>query len=222
MPMIMRFVSRLRRHDGGPRPWPRASGGSPPAGRRRSPRRSGNGRCSARRSAAATAILRGGVVIEPVAGVASRARVRAARAAATRMRPNSRSRLRHARRARWRRTTRRYAIRRRARRWTSTASSGSSEGSMNSDTRTPARLSSSAMIAEAVVAAFHVEPAFGRALARAFRARGRRRAGACRSAIATISSVAAISKLSGFDDLALADGPCPRRGCGGDPRADAR
>ena len=35
---------------------------------------------------------------------------------------------------------------------------------MNSDTRMPARLSSSAMIAEAVMAAFHVEPAFGRAL----------------------------------------------------------
>ena len=46
--------------------------------------------------------------------------------------------------------------------------------------------------------------------------------GRSRARSRTISSVAAISRLSGLVDLGLRGARCRRRGCGGDPRADAR
>ena len=71
-------------------------------------------------------------------------------------------------------------------------------------------------------AADDVEAAFGRALGALLRHQAAGvRLDVC-SAMSSICSVAAISKLSGLRDLTLSGAACRRRGCGGGPRADAR
>ena len=97
-------------------------------------------------------------------------------------------------------------------------------GSMNRETRTPASLSFRTTGATTSVAAWRRPGRPRWSPPRAARARGRRRAAGARRAMASISSVTAISKFNGLPRFrrGRTGRRCPRRRCGGGPRAGGR